>query len=123
MIPNEIVLEELELLKLLLPEFLVDYFNVMRYTKENDRLHLYFEEKNDPPTEYSEYRLSSKGFYDEIIVQDFPIRGQSAFLHIKRRRWMNHSTNTVVSRNWELVAKGTRMTADFAAFLKEISRF
>lgn len=123
MIPNLIVLEELELLKLLLPEFLVDYFNVMRYTKENDRLHLYFEEKNDPPTEYLEHRLSSKGFYDEIIVQDFPIRGQSAFLHIKRRRWMNHSTNTVVSRNWELVAKGTRMTADFAAFLKEISRF
>ena len=68
-------------------------------------------------------QLSSKGFYDEIIVQDFPVRGQSAFLHIKRRRWMNHTLNMVVSRNWDLVAKGTRMTADFAAFLKEIRRF
>jgi hypothetical protein len=36
---------------------------------------------------------------------------------------MNHTTNMVVSRNWDLVAKGTRMTADFAAFFKEISRF
>lgn len=116
-------MEEIELLKLLLPEYLVDYFNVMRYSKEDERLHLYFEEKNDLPQEYGNDRLSSKGFYDEIIVQDFPVRGQSAFLHIKRRRWMNHTTNMVVSRNWDLVAKGTRMTADFAAFLKEISRF
>ena len=116
-------MEELELLKLLLPEYLVDYFNVMGYTKEDDRLHLYFEEKNNAPVEYSKHRLMSKGFYDEIIVQDFPVRGQSAFLHIKRRRWMNHTTNMVVSRNWDLVAKGTRMTAGFAAFLKEISRF
>lgn len=116
-------MEEFELLKLLLPEYLVDYFNVMSYTKEDDRLHLYFEEKNDTPSEYSKHRLSSKGFYNEIIVQDFPVRGQSAFLHIKRRRWMNHTLNLVVSRNWDLVAKGTRMTADFAAFLKEISRF
>ena len=111
------------MLKLLLPEYLVDYFKVMSYTKESDRLHFYFEEKNDPPVEYGKDRLSSKGFYDEIIVQDFPVRGQRAFLHIKRRRWMNHTTNMVVSRNWDLVAKGTRMTAGFAAFLKEISRF
>lgn len=116
-------MEELELLKLLLPEYLVEYFTVTRYSKENDHLHLYFEEKNLPLAEYSNDRLSSKGFYEEIIVQDFPIRGQNAFLHIKRRRWMNQTKNKVVSRDWKLVSKGTRMTADFAAFLKEISRF
>ena len=31
---------------------------------------------------------------------------------------MNHTKNKVVSRDWKLVSKGTRMTADFAAFLK-----
>lgn len=123
MIPNWDVLEEFELLKLLLPEYLVDYFDVKGYTKKDDRLHLYFEEKNEPPHEYAQHRLSSKGFYDEIIVQDFPVRGQSAFLHIKRRRWMNHTLNRVVSRDWDVVTKGTRLTAEFAAFLKEISRF
>jgi hypothetical protein len=118
-------LVDLELLKLLLPEYLVDYFDVTGFEKEKEgeELHLFFEEKNNVPPEYAKHRLSSKGFYDEIIVQDFPVRGQSAFLHIKRRRWMNHTLNRVVSRNWDLVAKGTRMTADFAAFLKEISRF
>lgn len=30
-------------------------------------------------------------------------------------------TGKVVYRNWELVAKGTRITQDFAAFLKGIS--
>lgn len=113
----------IELLKLLLPEYLVDYFEVITYEKQGEQLHLYFEEKNELPQEYSGHKLTSKGFFDEIVVQDFPIRGQHAFLHIKRRRWLNHNTNIVVSRNWDLVAKGTRMTAEFAAFLKEISRF
>lgn len=53
-------------------------------------------------------------------MQDFPIRGHGAYLQIQRRRWMNHSTNMVVGRNRDLIARETRMTADFAAFLKEI---
>lgn len=114
---------DLGLLKLLLPEYLVDYFDVVEYKSEGEKLHLYFEEKNNPPQEFGKDKLSSKGFHNEVVVQDFPIRGQHAFLHIKRRRWLNHRTNLVVSRNWDLLAKGTRMTADFAAFLKELSRF
>ncbi len=114
---------DIGLLKLLLPTYLVDYFEVLRYEQKEEELHLYFEEKNEVPEEFSNHKLSSKGFFDEIVVQDFPIRGQHAFLHIKRRRWLNHNTNMVVSRNWDMIAKGTRMTADFAAFLKEISRF
>lgn len=114
---------DIELLKLLLPEYLVDYFDVVTFKKEEEKLHLYFEEKNVPPLDYSNKKLISKGFFEEIIVQDFPIRGQHAFLHIKRRRWLETGSGKVVFRNWEQVAKGTRMTADFAAFLKEISRF
>lgn len=114
---------EIELLKLLLPEYLVDYFDVVSHRMGDDKLHLYFEEKNLPPQEYSHLKLSSKGFLGEITVQDFPIRGQNVFLHIKRRRWLVIEGGNVVSRDWDLVAKGTRMTADFAAFLKEISRF
>lgn len=114
---------DIGLLKLLLPEYLVDYFEVIDYKSEGEKLHLFFEEKNNPPQEFAKHKLSSKGFHDEVVVQDFPIRGQHAYLHIKRRRWLNHKTNLVVSRNWDLLAKGTRMTADFAAFLKEISRY
>jgi hypothetical protein len=58
----------LELLKLFLPEMLVDHFDLIASRQEGETLHVYF-------------------------------------------------------GDWNLVAKGSRMTEEFAAFLKEISRF
>ncbi|WP_444544489.1 ISAon1 family transposase N-terminal region protein [Salinimicrobium marinum] len=56
-------------------------------------------------------------------MQDFPLRGNTVYLHVKRRRWIDKDTGQVVQRDWNLVAQGTRMTNEFAAFLKEISRY
>jgi hypothetical protein len=42
-------------------------------------------------------------------------------IYIKRRRWTNKTTGEIIKRDWLLVAKGTRMTQEFAAF-KEINR-
>jgi hypothetical protein len=36
---------------------------------------------------------------------------------------MDKEKEVLVQRDWNLVAQGTRMTSDFAAFLKEISRY
>jgi tRNA A58 N-methylase Trm61 len=66
--------------------------------------------------------LISKGFLDEVTIQDFPLRGKLVYLHIKRRRWTNKTTGEIIKRDWTLVAKGTRMNHEFAAFLKEINR-
>jgi hypothetical protein len=115
--------QQLELLKLFLPELLVDYFTLTRSNQEGEQLHLYFEEQNKPPIEHASKVLVSKGFHDEITVQDFPLRGKKVFLHIKRRRWTEKSTLSIIQRDWNLVAKGSRLTEEFAAFLKEISRF
>lgn len=112
-----------DLLKVILPEALVEYFDFEKYTKEGETIHLYFTEKNSTPAEFAKVKLSSKGFFPEITIQDFPIRGHNAFLHVTRRRWLNADTGKVVYRNWDLVANGTRMTEEFAAFLKEISRY
>lgn len=114
---------DIELLKILLPAYLVDYFDVLKYEKKGEELHLYFEEKHISHNELGIDKHISKGFFDEIIIQDFPIRGLGAFLHVKRRRWLNLSTGKVVTRNWDLIAKGTRMTVEFASFLKEIRRY
>ena len=111
------------LLKLILPESLDTYFELISYSQEGEDLHLYLKEVNTIPEEFHGNKLSSKGFYDEITVQDFPIRGYRVYLHITRRRWLNEDTGKVVSRDWDLVAKGTRITKDFAAFLKEIGRY
>ena len=111
-----------EILKLLLPEFLVEFFAIMRAEQKDGILHIYFEEKNVIPDELKERNLNSKGFVPEITVEDFPLRGKSVKLHIKRRRWLDVDTKETVQRDWNLVASGTRMTQDFAEFLKKICR-
>lgn len=113
----------LDILKLILPDILVDHFELTSYRQEAEVLHLYFEEHNHPPLETPNQQLVSKGFHDEITIQDFPLRGKNVFLHIKRRRWTDKQTNKIVQRDWNLVAKGSRITEEFSAFLKEISRF
>ena len=112
-----------ELLKILLPPIIFEYFELTKIDKHEEVLHLYMEEQNKQPKEFSSDKLQSKGFFDEISVQDFPIRGHQVFLHIKRRRWINETSGKVVYRDWDLVAKGTRLTSEFASFLKEISRY
>ena len=111
------------LLDLIIPEGVSDYFKLSSYSKDSTSIHIYLEEINSTPIEYASNKLQSKGFYDEITLQDFPMRGLDVFLHVKRRRWLNLDINKVVYHNWDLVAKGTRITKDFASFLKEVSRY
>ena len=111
----------LTIAKLLLPEVLIDYFALTSHEVKGEDLHFYFTELNDTPKEFIGEKLHSKGFFPEATVQDFPLRGKNVFLHIKRRRWLNSETGKVVTRDWPLVAKGTRITSEFAAFLKDIS--
>jgi hypothetical protein len=85
-----------ELIKLLLPEIIVEYFELTSYKKVDEVLHLYLKEINSISREYRPYKLSSKGFFDGITVQDFPIRGHQVYLHITRRRWLNEDTVKVV---------------------------
>ena len=106
---------------LLLPEVIVKHFDLIKYYIKGEELHFYFTESSAVPGEFKDDNLHSKGFFPEATVQDFPIRGKNVFLHITRRRWLNKSTGEVVTRDWQLVAKGTRITSDFAAFLKEIN--
>ena len=113
----------IEFVKLILPEFLVDHFNLVKTVKQGEVMHLYFEELNNPPSQEEKGSLVAHGFHNEVTIQDFPLRGNSVFLHVKRRRWLNKSTGQLVQRDWSLVAKGTRLTAEFASFLKEINRY
>ena len=109
--------------EMILPEGILNYFEVTQFTKEESSYRIFLRETNSPPSEYASDKLTSKGFFDEITVQDFSIRGKAAYLHIKRRKWINETTGDIVFRDWNMVAKGTRMTHEFASFLKEIARY
>ncbi len=113
----------LNLLKLTLPSMLVEHFDLIKKTKKNEVLHLYFEERNNIHKEKDSHQLISLGFLEEITIQDFPIRGKIVYLHIKRRSWLDKTTKQIVKRNYNLTGKGTSMTREYATFLKEISRY
>ena len=106
------------LVKLLLPAELFDYFLITRLVVEDRAVTVFLDELDIKPTFYSDQKLTSKGFHAESIIQDFPIRNKAVFLHVRRRRWLIESTGEVVSRDWQLVAQGTRYTKSFADFLK-----
>lgn len=111
------------LIELILPRSIEEYFELINVEKTDTIIHIYLKELNKIPEEFLTHKLISKGFFKEITIQDFPIRGLQVFLHITRRRWMDENTGKVVFRNWDLVAQGTRITNDFAAFLKAFSRY
>ena len=110
---------ELNGYRLLLPEGTLDYFDLVDVKESVNEVVFYLEEKNIVPEKYTDQDAESKGFYDPVIVQDFPLRGKKVFLNI-RRRWLLKKHNEYISRNWRMVAEGTRMTQDFASFLKEL---
>lgn len=111
------------IVQFLLPEFILENFTLTSVDKDGDTFHVHIEEKNAADNDPEKKNLLSKGFFPTITVQDFPIRGHKVFLHIKRRRWLNTKTGKVVYRDWTEVAEGTRITSEFAAFLKDISRY
>ena len=112
---------DIELARYLLPEGLLEYFDIVSDKSTCDKIHFYLEEKNILPEEHNPLRSQSKGFLPEIIVEDFPLRGKSVLLHIKRRRWTLVDSGQIIKRDWNIVAKGTRITKEFASFLKGIS--
>ena len=57
--------------------------------------------------------------FQRLQFWDYPIRGKNVFLHIIWRRWFSEATGKVVIKNWDLIAKGTRITSEFATFLKD----
>lgn len=109
-----------DLLKLLLPSELFTYFEITNLEVQENRLDVFLQEKNAIPSKYSSEKLISKGFHPETVIQDFPIRNKPVYLHILRRRWQVESSKKVISRDWNTVAKGTRLTSEFATFLKEL---
>jgi hypothetical protein len=109
---------EKDLLSLLLPSSLTALFELDRFEEKDGAIHFYLSEKNSIPVKFTGQQLLSKGFFDEATLGDFPLRGKPCFLHLKRRKWLNTENGKIVFNEWHEVAEGTRLTVEFAAFLK-----
>jgi len=108
------------LLQAMLPEEIFNYFEITQVIIDEKRLDVHLDELHESPEEYLSEKLTSKGFQSAVIIQDFPIRERMVYLHVRKRKWLVNSSGQIISRDWDLVAKGARYTKGFASFLKEL---
>ncbi len=120
------------LIELILPEGILEDFNIIDLDEGSSGKYVYdktlvihLEEKNKIPQKYKRHKYKASGFMEPRLISDYPIRNMLVTLSVKRRRWDVELQGQVkkVSRDWSVVSQGTRMSAEYAAFLKEISRY
>ncbi len=108
--------------ELLLPQGMTDYFEVIEVEEIDKIIILHLEEKSLSPSEVPGRSFISKGFYPSVDIHDFPIRDKGCILRVRRRRWQDKRTGDPYMRDWDVIADGTRLTREFVAFLKALSR-
>jgi hypothetical protein len=111
-----------ELLRTFLPDWLFDYFEVVKLDQGSESLHIHLDEIKIVPPEFSNRQLIAHGFTDSVTVQDFPIKGKAVYLYLRRRKWLDVNSNEVLSRKFDIVHHGTRLTKEFVSFLKATNR-
>ena len=112
-----------DLLRLILPGEIFDFFDVIKVDAYEKEVHLFVDENNVLPYGFNKGEYQSKGFYPEAIIQDYPLRDKAVFIHARRRKWQNVLTSEILSNNFNLTENGTRYSPGFASFLKGILGF
>lgn len=110
---------EQSVLRLIFPEKVFEWFDVVDGTKDINEVRIVFEEKNISPIteQHKNKTVRSKGFTD-ITITDFPIRGRKTLLTFRRRYWEVEGVSGLLKRDIRLVFPGTQLEQEFAAFLK-----
>ena len=108
------------LAQIVLPAQILEYFTIVGISQTESEIHISLDEKMNPGLR-EDVHFESKGFMEAVSVADFPIRDHKVILRIRRRRWTDTRTGKSFSIpiDLDVVAKGTRYSKEFGAFLKE----
>lgn len=108
------------LAQVVLPSQILEYFSVEGVEQTQTEIHIRLDERMNPEMKANEH-FESKGFMSSVDVTDFPIRDRKVILKIRRRRWVDTRTGKSFSLpiDLDVVARGTRYSKEFGAFLKE----
>ena len=100
---------------IVLPSQILDYFSIVGIEQTSNEIHISLDEKMNPELG-NDIHFESKGFMEAVSVTDFPIRDHKVIL-----RWTDTRTGKSFSIpiDLDIVAKGTRYSKEFGAFLKE----
>ena len=110
-----------DLLRAILPDVLIDNFDIVNFEKSDSRFDIWLDEKK---VQLRDDKANSKvvayGFGSYHVIQDFPIRGRATYLHVRKRKWLDKDTGDIFSYDWDLSEHDhTRLNAEFVAFLKD----
>lgn len=99
---------------------ILDYFSITGIAQTTTEIHISLDERMNNALS-NDAHFESKGFMEVANVTDFPIRDHKVILKIRRRRWKDLRTGKSFSIpiDLDIVAKGTRYSKEFGAFLKE----
>jgi hypothetical protein len=107
------------------PKGLLDHFTITGFLELGDIRHkamfyeIYLEENNEILGGYDQNLYETKDF-QEVELQDFPIRGKAVYLKIRRRRWRLKSNKSVTIKNdFSHIAASSGFTNELSAFLKD----
>ena len=108
------------LAQVVLPTEILDYFSITGIAQTTTEIHISLDERKNKALS-NDAHFESKGFMEVANVTDFPIRDHKVILKIRRRRWKDLRTGKSFSIpiDPDIVAKGTRYSKEFGAFLKE----
>lgn len=108
------------LAQIVLPTQILDYFTIAGVEQTATEICIGLDEKINPELS-GDVHFESKGFMEAVSVTDFPIRDHKVILRIRRRRWTDTRTGKSFSLpiDLDIVARGTRYSKEFGAFLKE----
>ena len=74
-----------QLLRAILPDVLIDNFDIVNFDKSADRFDIYLDEKK---VQLKEDKINpdiiSYGFGEYRTIQDYPIRGRATYLHVRK---------------------------------------
>ena len=104
-----------------LPTGLEELFEMVKFERTEQAYDIWLDEKKHKSEEDKRNKdIVARGYTDYVTIQDYPLRGRPVYLHMRKNKWWDKSTNEIFSYNLELPnEEGTRLSSEFVAFLKD----
>lgn len=117
-------MKQWQIIKTVFPEVITENFEFTDYKESGVRIDYWLDEREYlAPEDYKKGTVHPYGFTEYKTIQDFPIRGRSVYLHVRRRRWRDCATDETFTYTFDdLAEEGSKLTPEFVAFLKEADR-
>jgi len=113
-------MKQWQVLRTIFPEVITENFEFIDYQESSDRLDYWLDERSYLSREdYKKGTVKEYGFTDERVIQDFPIRGKSVYLHVRRRKWRDTQDGSIFTYSYELTVEGSKLIPEFVDFLKD----